>query len=267
MTNEAPVPIIVQTLSGIAAILQAIAWPIVAVLFFSIYRSKIGPFLDILTTKLAAATKVKAGQLEFEIVQEIKEVVEKTGGSAGGGIENGEIPKSQREAAKEIDRKLREAPLAEQNVFKAVEYQIQYQVKEYERIRIEMQAGPQRTRKMNEIAGKIRSLSLAGRPLLRSLTQSESAGERLAAFCFLQVVPEFGYFSWLINRIMVEPQAFLLFQAAVAVLELVRARMYPDATKIREQIELAMRHVSDFKDGKPDQNTIDVLNEALGLLR
>jgi hypothetical protein len=267
MTNEVPTPNIVQTLSGIAAILQAIAWPIVVVVFFLVYRSKICSLLDIITTKLAAATKLKAWQLEFETVQEIKDVVEKTGGTAGGGIENGEIPKDQLDAAKEIDRKLRETPLAEERVFRAVEYQIQYQAKEYERIRIEMPPSPQRTRKMNEVAGRIRSLSLAGRPLLHSLMKGKSAGERLAAICFLQVTPKFEYFTWLIDRIMNENQAFLLYQAAVAVLELVRTRMYPDGTKIKEQIERAMRLVSDFKGGRPDQNTIDVLNEALRLLR
>lgn len=260
-------PIVTPTLSGIAAILQAVAWPIVAALFFVIYRPRISSLFDVLTKKLEAATKFKAGQLEFETAQEIKDVVEKTGEAGGAGIEESKIPLRQLQAAQEVSNKLQHAPLSELSAASVVQKQVQSLVDEYEQIRAEMLPGPARTRRMNEVAAKMRTLSLAARPLVRPLTHGKSAGQRLAAICILQMAPDFGLFQWLIERFEKEEQAFLLFQAAIAVLELIRAHQYSDGAKVREAIAGALQHVTSFRGGTPDENTINVLNESLSLVR
>jgi len=258
----------VQALAGIAAILNAVAWPVLIAFLLIIYRSKIWSLLEVITKKIETATTFKAWQFQIETAeQEIKKVVKETGEAAGDGIQQGEIPKSQLDAAKEINKRLEQSPLSDQGALAVVEHQVQSLVREYELIRTEMPTGTQRTRRMNEVAGKMRALSLAARPLLRSLISGESAGERLAAICFLQVVPEFGYFSWLIERLMQEKQAFLLFHAAIAVSKLVQSHQYNDGAKVKDSIQRALQHVSSFKGGSPDQNTIDVLSEALERLR
>ena len=43
--------------------------------------------------------------------------------------------------------------------------------------------------KMNEIAAKMRALSIAAHPLLPVLKEGEKPGERLAVICILQVRP------------------------------------------------------------------------------
>jgi len=258
----------VSLLSSIAAILQAVAWPTVIALSLVIYRSRIGLLLDVLTKKLSTATKVKAWQLELETTeQEINDVVIKTGETAGGEGLTRKIPENQLKAAREVNQKLLESPLSAQRALGVVQKQISSLVEEYEQVRSEIPRGHMRTRAMNEVAAKMRSLSLAARSLLRPLMSGRTAGERLTAICILQVAPEFGYFPWLIERIKNEDQPFVFYQAAVAILELVKARMYPEGTRIKAEIEEALYHISGFKGGPPDQNTIDVLNEALSLVR
>ncbi len=255
-------------LSSVAAILQAVAWPAVAALFLVIYRSRIGLLLDVLTKKLSTATKVKAWQLELETTeQEINEVVNKTGETAGDEGLTRKIPENQLRAAQEVNQKLLKSPLSVQRALGVVQKQISSLVEEYEQVRSEIPRGYMRTRAMNEVAAKMRSLSLAARSLLRPLMSGRTDGERLAAICILQVVPEFGYFPWLIERIKSEDQPFVFYQAAVAILELVKAHQYPQGSKIKGEIEEALHHISGFKGGPPDQNTIDVLNEALSLVR
>jgi hypothetical protein len=119
---------------------------------------------------------------------------------------------------------------------------------------------------MNEVAAKMRALSLASRPLLTTLMSGQTAGERLAAICILQVAPEFEYFDWLIDRVKNEEEPFVFFQASFGVLEMVKAGAYPDKAKVKEAVEDSLVKISGFKGGIPDQSTIDVLNMALSLL-
>lgn len=255
-------------LSSIASLLKAVAWPATAVLFFIIYKSKIGSLIEVFTNKLSTATKLKAWQFELESKeQEVQEALDKTGEAASSEVQRPEIPEIQLQAAKDVNRILADGHISERRAIGVVQRQLNSLIAEYEQLRIEMRQGPARTRKMNEVAAKMRALSLASRPLLRSLVSGQSAGERLAAICILQVAPEYGYFPWLIERIKKEEQPFVFFQAAVAVLELVRAHMYSDKIKIKEAIEDARQHIASFKGGPPDQDTIDVLGKALSQLR
>ena len=265
MTDQPASP--VSLLSSIAAILQAVAWPAVAAMFLIIYRSRIGSLLEVLTKKLAAATKVKAWQLELETTeQEIHDAVNKTGETASSEALTPKIPENQLKAAKEINQRLLESPLSVQRALGVVQRQVNSLIEEYERLR-DFPSGSMRTRSMNEVVAKMRSLSVAARPLLHSLMAGQSAGERLAAICILQVVPEADYFSWLVERIKSESQPFVFYQAALAVLELVDTHEYPDPAKIKEGIAEALKHISSYKGGAPDQNTMDVLNQALGQVR
>lgn len=255
-------------LSSIAAIVQAVVWPFVIVLFFIVYRSRVGSLFEVLTKKLATATDLKIWQFELKTTEQgIQEVVEKTGEASRTETLGTSIPAPQRQAAQDINKLLEDAQLTGQSAVGVVQKQVQALIKEYEDARTGMSRGPLRTMAMNEIAAKMRALSLAARPLLRSLVKGQSVGERLAAICILQVAPEFGYFPWLIERIKSEDQPFVFFQAAVAVLELVRVGMYPDAVKIKAAIQDALQRITSFKDGVPDQNTIDVLNEAVSRVR
>ena len=248
-------------LTAIAALLKAIAWPIVIVVVLVCYRSRISSLIVVFAKKLGTATKFKAGQFELEVTeQQVKQVLDETVKTARDDIQQ-KIPEEQLRAAEEVERLLQESQLSAALV--VVSRQMESLISEYEDIRRRMPQEPMRIGRMNEVAAKMRALGLAARPLFRSFQSGQLAGERLAAICILQVAPDFGYFHWLIQRIKTEEQPFIFFQAAVAVLEVVKAHMYADKNAVTSAIEDARQHIANFQGGIPDQSTIDLLDMAL----
>ena len=71
----------------------------------------------------------------------------------------------------------------------------------YERTRQRMEPSQERTRRMEQIFGKMRELSTASYPLLGELSISPSPGERLAAVAILQVFATEQFLPFLIKLI------------------------------------------------------------------
>lgn len=251
-------------MSSIAAILSAIAWPGVVAWFLFVNRIRIAFLLKILGRKLSSAKKLRVGQ--FELEEELEEAVSEAGAKVDEADTSKTVPKNQLQAAANLRKKVIGASVSKSEVLEAVRNQIFDLAEQYESARAGMPSGPARTRRMNEIAAGMRTLALAGLPLRTKLAQSEIAGRRLAAICMLQVEPRPRYFRWLIDRLKTESQAFILFQAALAILESVKKRFYVNAEETRSAINDAIRAVSAFQGGPPDQNTLDALNEALQLV-
>ena len=93
---------------------------------------------------------------------------------------------------------------------------------EYERIRRSMPAGDERTRRMEVVASRMRTLALSTYPLLPELTNSSSAGSRLAAVATLQAIPDARFTTWLGKRVATE-RPFVGYHAAIALLSAARA--------------------------------------------
>ncbi len=250
-------------LNAIAAILRAVLWPAVVLVLFICYRVKIGALLEVLTRKVKDARHLKAGQIEIDTTEAIDKVVEQAGRAAGAQDIKRELPNSQIETARLVERNLSAAPIAFSEKLDVVEQRVKGLVEEYERMRREMPGGQQRTRSMNEITAKIRAYAFVAQPLLPFLADGERPGDRLAAICILQVKPEPSFFHWLIERIMREDQAFLLFHSSIAILQLVKAYPFIGVEDAKEAVQSALNHVLGFRGGKPDQNTIEVLNQVL----
>lgn len=87
--------------------------------------------------------------------------------------------------------------------------------REYERTRSAMTAGAERTRRMETVVTRMRTLALAGHFLIPELQDSESVGARLACIAFLQVKPDATCLPWLAERLARE-KPFVSYQAAVA---------------------------------------------------
>jgi hypothetical protein len=252
-------------LSSIAAILSAIAWPGVVAWFLINNRIRIADLLKVFGDKLSSAKKLRLGQ--FELEEDLQEAISEAGARVDEADTSKTVPKNQRQAAENLKKKVIDSSIPKFEVLEAVGEQIYDLADQYEDVRAHMRSGAQRTRKMNEIAAGMRTLALAGLPLRTKLTRSEKVGHRLAAICMLQVEPRPRYFRWLIERLENENQAFVLFQAALALLELVKKRLYINVDETRSAISDAIAVISAFKDGPPDQNTLDALNEALELVR
>lgn len=69
--------------------------------------------------------------------------------------------------------------------------------REYETTRASMPPGDQRTRRMEVIVTKMRTLGLAAYPYVSEFSRSSSPGERLAAIAILQTSPDPQYWEWL----------------------------------------------------------------------
>jgi hypothetical protein len=252
-------------LTSVAAVINAIAWPGVAAWFLFTHRGGVSHLVEIFGAKLSSAKKVKFGQIELE--EELEEGVRGAREQASDGPLPKSVPKNQIRAAVELVERIRNNEVSRPKVIETVKRQIYELASEYERTHQDMLSGPLRMRKMNEIAAGMRALALAGLPLQSELSRSESVGRRLAAICIFQVSPTQNYFKWLTDRVKGEKEPFVFYQAAIAILEYVREGIYPDEEEVRSAITDCISVIASFKGGEPDKNTIDVLHEALFLVR
>jgi hypothetical protein len=110
---------------------------------------------------------------------------------------------------------------------------------EYAQVRREMPFGPDRTRRMAEIAQRMRQLALAARPYLSLLMQSNEPGERLAAVVCLEMAFDPQQITWLADRIH-EEAAFIGYRAASLLLGRAKVAGPPERKRIKEAVEAAL---------------------------
>ncbi|CAH0446006.1 hypothetical protein LMG9673_04739 [Ralstonia pseudosolanacearum] len=119
------------------------------------------------------------------------------------------------ESDKETARRLNQIASADRP--EVVQEQIRTLASEYEAIRQQQGYGGARTKKMREVAGRMKLIGLLVQPYLQTLMVSPSPGERLVAIMALQMRFDPTYIEWLANRLVEEP-AFPAYQAASALL-------------------------------------------------
>jgi hypothetical protein len=129
---------------------------------------------------------------------------------------------------------------------------------EYEKLRETMPAGNSRTTKMAVVESKMRAMALDIIPLLPELTESASAGDRLAAIAGLKEVPNRDYLNWLENRVGQSESSFVGFHASLALLNAVQRL---ESQSIQNSVQKALDNLnnSSYK----DPNQLKVLNDAL----
>lgn len=91
----------------------------------------------------------------------------------------------------------------------------------YDELRRTMPAGSARTSQLSKVASQLRAMALSIYPLLPDLTDSASAGERLAAVSALEELPNPKYLTWLAQRLGVE-KPYLGYRASQALLAAAR---------------------------------------------
>jgi hypothetical protein len=160
--------------------------------------------------------------------------------------------KEQAEAAEQVAR------VASQSDFSVVQKQIDSLAREYEAVRGSMPPGDERTRKMEIVVTKMRTLAIVGQRLLPQLTKSSSPGQRLAAIAILQVRSDPAYLEWLGDRLGQE-RPFVGYHAAVALLTAVRTLDKSYRSRLAEAIRKAKDAVA--PEG-PDTDRMKTLNQA-----
>lgn len=127
---------------------------------------------------------------------------------------------------------------------------------EYEQIRRDGDYGKDRTKKMAEIARKMKAFALVAAQYLPQLTESNSPGERLAAIVALQMQFDPKYINWLAERLVEEP-AFPAYQAASAFLARLPTVGMGEAQAIKDAVKSAVSRR--YEKGYKPETTLDEL--------
>lgn len=131
---------------------------------------------------------------------------------------------------------------------------------EYEQLREQLPYGAERTRRMAEIASRMKRLALAARPALAELSRSASPGERLAAVVVLQMEFEPSYIDWLAARLP-EEAAFIGYQAASALLARARVASRQEQRRIGAAVRAAIARTM-RPEASRDQLVAEILKEV-----
>lgn len=114
--------------------------------------------------------------------------------------------------------------------------------REYDKLRRDMPSGDARTRRLEVVASRMRTLALSLFPLLAELSRSDSPGERLAAVTTLQSIPHSAYLTWLAER-LADERPFIGYHAALGLLNAARTLEETDLPQVRAAVALARRAV------------------------
>jgi hypothetical protein len=238
-----------EYLKGATDFFNSVAWPAAAVICILLFRQQLTKFIgDVDTVKLFGA------EISRKLQQSAEEASATTGRSSA--PSKGELIR-----ATEVEGLAAGADVA------TIRNQAEELAAEYERVRHTMLPGDSRTRKMEVVVSKMRTLARAFYPLRHEFANSSSPGKRLMAIAALQVDPDYDMLEWLAERLPVE-KPFVGYHAAVALLLAMRA---PKAKTYLSQIEPAARKACQARGSLgSDSDRIRVLDDIerqLGILK
>jgi hypothetical protein len=260
-------------LSGVASICSAVIWPLVIVMVLWMFRAEAVELLKAAVGVAEGATRFRIWQIEFD-----KDVSQQVAQSASFALTNPIVPHvasvsdtqaatnitpPQLAAAADVRSLLDAAPNS--TLRKSAEAAIKTRMlgfaQEYETTRASMGPGPDRTRAMNSVVSKMRTLALAADIYLDIfMGAANSPGQRLAAVCILQLKPQMSAVSWLVERMHAE-QPFVFFHAAIALLNAVRRFGSGEQAALTTALDSAVKQVQGYGE-QADANTLRVLSLA-----
>ena len=260
-------------LSGVASICSAVIWPLVIVMVLWMFRTEAVELLKAAVGVAEGATRFRIWQIEFD-----KDVSQQVAQSASFALANPvvahvasvsdtqvatNITAPQLAAASDVRALLDAAPNS--TLRKSAEAAIKTRMlgfaQEYETTRASMSPGPDRTRAMNGVVSKMRTLALAADIYLDPfMSAANSPGQRLAAICILQLKPQMSAVPWLVERMRVE-QPFVFFHASIALLNTVRRFGSGEQAALTAALQSATVQVQSYGE-QSDANTLRVLTLA-----
>ncbi len=279
---------IAGVLGGVAAICTAVVWPVLIGLILWWFREPAAELLRAAVGVAEGATRFKIWQIEFDrdvqqqvtqsetaaLVTPVVAAADPAGGSvamaraaSAATAAAATIPSGEVAAATGVRSLLESAPNStlRKSAEGAIKARMVSFAQQYETVRASMHAGPERTRAMNAVVAKMRTLALAADLYLDEwMNAGNSAGLRLAAICILQMKPEMRAVPWLTERMRVE-QPFVFFHASVALLNTVRRYGASERGTLAAALRTALAQVQSFGD-KADANTVRSLTLALSEL-
>ncbi len=253
LVSEAKMDEFAKLLTGVAAIIGAIAWPLAVFLIVFIFRTELRLVLSKLPGLLERVKKASLPGLALELDR----VADAEADS--GTDKNGNITPRQIEAARRIAIQTQE--IDSQTLLR----ELDKLCLEYDSLRRALPSGDKRTRAMTRVLVKMRSLAPSLIDFVDTYKGSGSAGSRLAAIAMMQMVPRAADLDWLKDRFSTE-QPFLLYHAALALQNIANICDTPEKLKnLRHVVLRALATVKSFG-GAPDRGTIEVLDALLSSL-
>ena len=205
----------------------AIAWPLAALIAIIYYSRPIATFLSEVEHAKGPGFELTRRKLSEQMLASAREAEKRTG-------------KSEAPTSDELRRSQTVADIAQSSNMEIVQQEAEKLARDYETIRASMAAGDARTRRMEVIMSKMRTLGAAIFPLRHRYMQSASPGERLLAIAAMEVKVDFESLDWLAERIGIE-KPFVGYHAAVALNQAARSSLASDyADILRTSTKLAL---------------------------
>jgi hypothetical protein len=238
-----------EFLKSIADLIGAVAWPTAVVICVILFRKELIQLLGHVGTVKVLGAEISL--VKRELIASAKEAETASGLSAA---------PSQGELAR--------AAIVEELVsgtdIELVRRQAEELAAEYERVRRLMQPGDERTRRMEVVVAKMRTIGLAIFSLRHELADSRSPGKRLVAIAALQVKPDYDMLEWLAERTTSETP-FVAYHSLVALLQAIRA---PDARTHRSAIDRAVEKAKQLRKSLgAETDRVHQLNEIEAAVR
>lgn len=233
---------------ALADLISSVAWPAIVLYVLVAIRTRIAALLD------NAESLVLPGGFEAKFRRALDREAEAIIQSKNAGQES--IPTRQLAAAQRVEQ------LAEPKGQDFPRQQMLFLAREYELVRGSMPPGDTRTREMEKLITKMRTLSLAASASLVEFMDSDSPGARLAAVAILQIQPNPNTLDWLAERFRVE-QPFVAYHAAVAMLVAARVLGPKHGQDLRNAIVKAQSYLGSGRESSDRYRVLqDVLREA-----
>jgi hypothetical protein len=244
-----------EYLKGWTEFLNVIAWPIATVLCVFLFRRQVMNFLgNVETVKLFGAEVSR--KINKQIEQSEKEALTKSDSELLSGP-----------SKSELNRAIMVNKLTADWNSSLVSAPAEALAAEYERVRASMLPGQSRTRAMEVIVSKMRTIGQAFFPIRHEFAPSASPGKRLMVIVSLQVLPDYEMLDWLAQRISSE-KPFLQYHALVAILRALRennARAY--IPSFEAAVEEMRRFKGSFGNDTSRTATLETIESLLNDLK
>jgi hypothetical protein len=242
-----------KLLTGVAALLGAVAWPGVFLAVVFLFRGELKSALDRIPIILDRVKKASLSGVSLELDRVADAEAE------SGTDKSGKITPRQLEAAARIAIETRGVGSP------ALLSELDKLCLEYDSLRRTLPSGQDRTRAMTRVIVKMRSLAPILLDFLDAYKSSGSPGSRLAAIAMMQMDPRVADLEWLRDRFSSE-QPFLFYHAALALQNFANTCVTAEDKKhLRQIAQQALNKVKSFA-GVPDRETMQVLEMLMASL-
>lgn len=195
-----------EGLKAIAVLVSSITWPLIAVAVLLFFQAEVRGLMQRTTEgEFGGVLKFKA-----QAVKELREELKKSASDTSNAPTRQALPTpTQIAAGQKVEAIASKAGTA------IVQNEAAQLAREYESVRASMPPGDARTRQMEIIVAKMRTIGKAIFPDRYGLSASTSPGDRLLAIAALEVEPDLEFLHWLGERVMTE-KPFVGYHALVA---------------------------------------------------